>query len=108
MRSHLPVSIEQRDLETKRAMLAAGRDRAGDDVLEVQADRLERTAAELQMVVTRLEQDRQETVEEINAQIKRLENSARLYTLAAAEAPERVLESWPKQSDLIPGRRQFR
>ena len=27
---------------------------------------------------------------------------------AAAEAPERVLESWPKQSDLIPGKGQFR
>ena len=31
-----------------------------------------------------------------------------IIACAAAEAPERVLESWPKQSDLIPDRRQFR
>jgi hypothetical protein len=60
-------------------VLAAGRNRAGDDALVLQATRLECTAAELQAVVTRLEQDRGETAEEIDALIRRLENAARLY-----------------------------
>jgi DNA repair exonuclease SbcCD ATPase subunit len=73
------LAAEQRDLETKKAVLAAGRSRAGDDVLQLQAYRLERTAAELQAEVMRFDQDRRETVEEIDSQIRRLENAARLY-----------------------------
>jgi DNA repair exonuclease SbcCD ATPase subunit len=73
------LASEQRDLETKEAALAVGRSRAGDGVLEVQADGLERTAAELQGLVTRLEQSRGETIEEIDCQIRRLENAARLH-----------------------------
>ena len=64
------LAAELRDIETKKAMLAAGRSRACDDALEVRADGLERTAAELQVAVTGLKQGRGETVEEINAQIK--------------------------------------
>jgi hypothetical protein len=73
------LAAEQRELDTKKALLATGRNRAADDALELQATSLECTAAELQAVVTRLEQDRGETVEEIDAQIRRLENAARLY-----------------------------
>jgi DNA repair exonuclease SbcCD ATPase subunit len=73
------LAAEQRELDTKKAVLAAGRGQAGDDILEAQADGLERTAAELQALVTRLEQTRGETVEDIDSQIKRLENVARLH-----------------------------
>jgi len=73
------LAAEQRELDTKKAVLAAGRNRAGDGALEFQAAWLESTAAELHAVVTRLEQDRGETAEEIDAQIRRLENAARLY-----------------------------
>ena len=45
-------------------------------------------------------------VSEANQQGKRI--LAKLSGPAAAESPERVLELWPKESDLIPGRRQFR
>ena len=51
----------------------------GDEVLETTAVRLETTAADLQAVVMRLEQNRGETVEDINAQITRFENAARIY-----------------------------
>jgi uncharacterized protein YhaN len=50
-----------------------------DEVLETTAVRLETTAADLQAVVMRLEQNRGETVEDINAQITRFENAARIY-----------------------------
>jgi uncharacterized protein YhaN len=73
------LAAEQRDIETKKAALAAGRSQAGDEILEEQADGLERTAAELQAVVTRREQTRGETVEDIDSQIRRLENAERLY-----------------------------
>jgi DNA repair exonuclease SbcCD ATPase subunit len=72
-------AADQRDLETNEAVLAAGRSQMGDDVVETTADRLEATAAELRGVVTRLGQSRGEAVEDINAQITRLENAARIY-----------------------------
>jgi hypothetical protein len=78
------LAAEQRDLETKEAVLTAGRSQTGDDILELQADGLERTAAELQAVVTRLEQTCGETVEDIAAQIRRLENAERLYQVESS------------------------
>jgi uncharacterized protein YhaN len=72
-------AADQRDLETDEAVLAAGRSQAGDEVLETTARRLESTAANLRAVVTQLEQSREETVDDINAQIRRLENAARVY-----------------------------
>jgi uncharacterized protein YhaN len=72
-------AADQRDLETNEASLAVGRSQMGDEVLETTAVRLETTAADLQAVVMRLEQNRGETVEDINAQITRFENAARIY-----------------------------
>jgi DNA repair exonuclease SbcCD ATPase subunit len=72
-------AADQRDLETNEAVLAAGRSQAGDELLETTAGELERTATDLQAVVTQLEQSRGETVEDINAKITRLENAARVY-----------------------------
>jgi exonuclease VII small subunit len=60
-------------------MLVAGRSRAGDDPLRTQANAFEQAAAELHAAVTGLEQNRGESIEDIDAQIRRLENAARLY-----------------------------
>src|SRR6202011_731891 len=87
------LAAEERELDTKKAVLAAGRHRARDDALEFQAAWLEATAAELHAAVTRLEQNRGETAEEINAQIRRLENAARLYQEEATRLGIEIAEA---------------
>jgi uncharacterized protein YhaN len=87
------LAAEQRELDTKKAVLAAGRNRAGHDALESEVAWLESTAAELHAVVTRLEQDRGETAEEIDAQIRRLENAARLYQEESARLGIEIAEA---------------
>jgi energy-coupling factor transporter ATP-binding protein EcfA2 len=73
------LAAQQQGLETIQAAIAAARNQASDDSLKVQADQMERTAAQLQAAVTTLEQSRGETIKDIDAQISRIENAARLF-----------------------------
>jgi DNA repair exonuclease SbcCD ATPase subunit len=73
------LAAEHRNLETKKAALAAGREEAGDDTLDAKAVGLQQIASERRAAAAALDRERGETVEEIDARIKRLENAARVY-----------------------------
>jgi DNA repair exonuclease SbcCD ATPase subunit len=78
------LAAEQRNLDTKKATLRAGRTETSDEALEAKASELERAATECQAAVGPLEQVPGETVEDIDAEITRLENAARVYRDEAA------------------------
>jgi chromosome segregation ATPase len=63
-------------LENKQAALTAGRAQFDDQALSTQANELGEQAKKLQIALTTLENNRGETVEAIDARIKRLETAA--------------------------------
>ncbi len=73
------LAAEDRDLQTKTAALTEGRRRASDDLLAAEAHALERAATQRQDGLNQLEQNVGETIEDIDAQMKRLENAARTH-----------------------------
>jgi energy-coupling factor transporter ATP-binding protein EcfA2 len=73
------LAAEERDLQTKIEMLAEGRSRLSDDRLAAEAEEMERAAAQRQSALMQLQETAGETVEDINAQITRLENAAHAY-----------------------------
>lgn len=64
-------------LETKNAVLTAGRATISDEALAIQAKELERTAVEQKTALVALERKQGETVEAIDIRIKRLEAAGR-------------------------------
>ena len=87
------LAAEQRDLQTKREALAEGRKRTSDDLLAAKSDEMERTAKVLQDGVTELERKVGETIADIDAQIKRLENAARTYRDEATRLRTEIAKS---------------
>jgi energy-coupling factor transporter ATP-binding protein EcfA2 len=71
------LAAENRDLQTKTEALTEGRRRVSDDLLATAAEELARAAGQSQDSLAQLKQKVGETIEEIDAQIRRLENAAR-------------------------------
>lgn len=72
-------------VETKNADLAAGRATTSDEQLAARAEALAGEAAEKKASLVSLEQDQVETVEAIDARIKRLEGAASNYRKSVAQ-----------------------
>jgi DNA repair exonuclease SbcCD ATPase subunit len=84
---------EQRELQTKTDALADGRRRDADEALAAKADELERNAQKQRASVTELEERVGEPIADIDAEIKRLENSARIYQHEAARLRTEIARS---------------
>jgi uncharacterized protein YhaN len=84
---------EQRELQTKTDALADGRRRDADEALAAKADELERNAQKQRASVIELEERVGEPIVDIDAQIKRLENSARIYQNEAARLRAEIARS---------------
>lgn len=84
------VAGRRETLESKQAALTAGRAEFSDQALSARANKLTEQAKNLQDALTTMENNRGETVEAIDARIKRLETAGRNHQNAVNELKNEI------------------